>query len=440
MKVLLSGGGTLGPVTPLLGLIEHWRKHNEMLDLLWVGTVNGPEASIVTAQDIRFISIASVKIPRYFTLYWFAMPFLLIYAFVEAWNLLRAERPDVIVTAGGYVSVPLVILGRFMGVKSWVHQQDVIPGLANKIMSRFATKISVTFEDSKSAFPRRKTTLTGNAVRPSIADGSRKSAYKKFGLDSDRKTLLVLGGGGGARWINEAVSAVAKDLTKEWQVLHITGSNKYTSVNVQSDHYILEPMVNDMDDAFAVADVVLCRAGLGTITELNFIGKPAIIVPIPNSHQEMNAFFLYEHQAALILDQTETTPQILLNTIRTIMDNEDVQLRFTANMKLAFPKDGTKRIADGILELAREADSKWSRKSSEKSPLQEFLSDEKGEKLDPPPYEGGDRGGDDIESVDDSTSNELPMSIKEQVARALGGAEIELEEGEDDELPFNVSK
>ncbi|HBU27616.1 TPA: UDP-N-acetylglucosamine--N-acetylmuramyl-(pentapeptide) pyrophosphoryl-undecaprenol N-acetylglucosamine transferase, partial [Candidatus Uhrbacteria bacterium] len=200
MKILLSGGGTLGPVTPLLGLVEYWRAQNEPVDLVWVGTVHGPEASLVTSQDIRFISIASVKMPRYVSFYWVTVPFRLVYAFVEAWNVLKIEQPDVIVTAGGYVSVPLVVLGRLKGIRSWVHQQDLLPGLANKIMARFATKISVTFDASKDAFSAHKTEVTGNAVRASMLQGSRERALLKFGLRADRKTLLVLGGGSGATW------------------------------------------------------------------------------------------------------------------------------------------------------------------------------------------------------------------------------------------------
>lgn len=433
MKVLLSGGGTLGPVTPLLGVAEHWRAHNHNVDLVWVGTVKGPEASLVTAQDIRFISIASVKIPRYFTFYWFTAPFRLIYALIEAWNVLKQEQPDVIVTAGGYVSVPLVVLGRLKGIRSWVHQQDVLPGLANKIMARFATKISVTFPASHDAFPSGKTETTGNAVRLSMLNGSRERALKKFGLSDDRKTLMVLGGGGGASWINESVSAIAGDLTKKWQVLHVTGRDKYHMVNVSDRHYVAEPLINDgMDDAYAAADVVLCRAGLGTMTELAAVGKPAIVIPIPDSHQEMNAFHLYEHQAALVLDQTETTPQILLSSIRTVMDNEDIQLRFAANMKLSFPKDGTKKIAEGVLELAKKSDAKWSRGSAEPSPLQQFLEEPEVEEE---PFEA------DVEPVEElDVDAELPLSIQEQVARALSGDVPEIEEAEDGESPFETKE
>ena len=425
MKIMLSGGGSLGPVTPLLGLVEYWRRHNVAPDLVWVGTVKGPEASVVSAQGVRFVSVASVKFPRHPTPYWLAVPFLGLYALIESWNLLRHERPDVIVTAGGYVSVPLIVLGRCMGIRSWVHQQDLLPGLANKMMARFATKVSVTFEDSKSVFPPRKTMVTGNALRASILEGSREQAMNMFGLNPHRKTLLVVGGGGGATWINRSVSAIADSLTKQWQVLHITGRERGSGVRAQ-EHYVVEPLINDgMAHAFAAADVVLCRAGLGTLTELAVVGKPAIVVPIPDSHQELNAFYLYEHQAALILDQTETTPQILLASIRTVMESEDIRLRFTANLKLSFPKDGTKAIADGVLALARESDAKWSRTS----PVRGEVSSETRR-----------RGVNSKGAEPANPADDLPLSIQEQVARALSGEAMEFEEGDDDDRPFEIKK
>jgi len=405
MKILLSGGGTLGPVTPLLALVEYWRDNNEAVDIVWVGTKNGPEGELVEASGVRFISINSVKVPRYLTFYWLGMPFLLIRSFFDAWKVLRVERPDVIVTAGGYVSVPLVVLGWMMGVKSWVHQQDVVPGLANKIMARFASKISVTFDQSKEAFKASKTTVTGNAVRPSMLLGDRGRGLARYGLDADRATIVVIGGGGGSAWINDTVSALAENLAEKWQVLHITGASMFEFVQVDNPHYVVVPIVNErMEDVYAMADLVICRAGLGTMTELVHVCKPAIVIPIPDSHQEMNAYYLYENQAAIILDQTETTPQIMLSTIRHVISNQNVAMRLCANLKLSFPRDGTKEIAEGVLGLARESDKSWKRGDAEveRDALPEVMAT--------------------IEDMDD----DIPLSIKEQIARAMNsGVEIE---------------
>ena len=311
-----------------------------------------------------------------------------------------------------------------MGIRSWVHQQDLLPGLANKIMARFATKVSVTFEDSKSVFPSAKRSHRQRVAREHIGRVAR-AAMNMFGLNPQRKTLLVVGGGGGATWINRSVSAIADSLTKQWQVLHVTGRERGSGARTQ-EHYVVEPLINDgMAHAFAAADVVLCRAGLGTLTELAVVGKPAIVVPIPDSHQELNAFYLYEHQAALILDQTETTPQILLASIRTVMESEDIRLRFTANLKLSFPKDGTKAIADGVLALARESDAKWSRTS----PVRGEVSSETRR-----------RGVNSKGAEAANPADDLPLAIQEQVARALSGEAMEFEEGDDDDRPFEIKK
>jgi UDP-N-acetylglucosamine--N-acetylmuramyl-(pentapeptide) pyrophosphoryl-undecaprenol N-acetylglucosamine transferase len=463
MKILLSGGGTLGPVTPLLGLVEYWRENNDNVDLVWAGTTKGPEGALISANDIRFISIASVKVPRYATPYWFAIPFMALYAMIESWTLLRNEQPDVIVTAGGYVSVPLVILGRLMGITSWVHQQDVLPGLANKVMAKFARNVSVTFDISKDMFPAFKTEVTGNAVRADIASGNRENGYRKFDLAPDRKTILVLGGGGGSGWINETVSALASDITQEWQVLHITGSDKYESVEVENPYYSIEPVIHEgMSDAYAIADLVICRAGLGTMTELAYVGKPAIVIPMPDSHQEMNAFQLFEHQAAIIMDQTETTPQILLNTIKTIMVDENSQMRLVANLKLTFPKDGTQKIAEGILAMGEESAKAWKRGSDKVG--DEVVEVDNGEGKAGDDASAGDAEVGSIEKVAlhsatasvrndvlddegklDSKQSDVSddviekdgMSIKEQVERALKGKKIDIEDG-DGESPFGI--
>ena len=306
-----------------------------------------------------------------------------------------------IVSAGGYVSVPLVLVARLFGVKSWIHQQDIRPGLANIIMSKVASRISVTFKESAAAYAERKTEVTGNAVRASLLNGDRALARQKFGLDLTRKTLLVLGGGSGSVWLNKAVSAIASDLTVKWQVLHVAGRDKLGTVLPAFNHYVVEPLIGEgMDDAYAAADVVLCRAGMGTLTELATIGKPAIVIPIPDSHQEDNAFFLYEHQSALVLDQTETTPQVLLSAIRSVMDDEDVQIRLAANLKLAFPKDGTKKIADGVLALAGESAAKWVRaKPTAVSNVNDVA----------------------VEPISQERESGAMESIEEQLKRALGG-------------------
>ena len=350
------------------------------------------------------------------------MPFLGLYALIESWNLLRHRAAGRHCDGRRLCGVPLIVLGRCMGIRSWVHQQDLLPGLANKIMARFATKVSVTFEDSKSVFLSAKRSHRQRVAREHIGRVARM-AMNMFGLNPHRKTLLVVGGGGERRGSTGPFRR-SPIPDKQWQVLHVTGRERGAAARME--HYVVEPLINDgMAHAFAAADVVLCRAGLGTLTELAVVGKPAIVVPIPDSHQELNAFYLYEHQAALILDQTETTPQILLASIRTVMESEDIRLRFTANLKLSFPKDGTKAIADGVLALARESDAKWSRTS----PVRGEVSSETRR-----------RGVNSKGAEAANPADDLPLAIQEQVARALSGEAMEFEEGDDDDRPFEIKK
>ena len=204
-------------------------------------------------------------------------------------------------------------------------------------------------------------------------------------------------------WLNRTVAALADTLTESWQVLHLTGLGK-GEAGARPEGYVAEPLLtHGMDDVYALADAVVCRAGLGTLSELAAVGKPAIVIPLPASHQEMNAFHLFEHHAAIVLDQNDTTPQVLLTAIRSVLESEDVPLRLSANLKLSFPQDGTARIADGVLALARTHDASWKTASTEEKTVVEVPAVEVPDMPSPSP----------------SREQEALFSLQEQIAQAL---------------------
>ncbi len=191
MKILFSGGGTLGPVTPLLALHETINVM-EPLEFVWVGTKNGPEKVLVKKSGIRFLTLPSSKLRRYFSLQTFVDIFVFVQAFVQAIFLLRREKPQVCIYAGGYVSVPLHCAAWILGIPTWVHQQDVEVGLANRLMAPMATLITVALETSVAHFSKKKTRMLGNPVRPSIFLGNKNRALQKFGLEPHLPVLLPL--------------------------------------------------------------------------------------------------------------------------------------------------------------------------------------------------------------------------------------------------------
>jgi len=325
---MLTGGGTLGPVTPLIAIRDAWLEEDPEAKFVWVGTPKGPEKDLMETLGIPFTSLSAPKLSRHAPGKWLLIPIHLIWSMRQALVILQRERPDVIVTAGGYVSVPLVWVAYLYGIPTWVHQQDIRPGIANKLMAPMAKRISVAWERTLEKYPKSKSEHIGNPVRSSVLHGSRERAGERFNLDPHRPTVVVLGGGTGSAWLNHAVAQMAPDLVNRANILHLTGKGKAVVEENEVRWYTTVEFVKDgMADVYAIADVVVCRAGMGTISELAALRKPAIIIPIPESHQEENTAILEEHKAAVILDQNRTTPQMLKQKIEDLLDSPPKRTR-----------------------------------------------------------------------------------------------------------------
>ncbi|MBI5466708.1 MAG: glycosyltransferase [Candidatus Kerfeldbacteria bacterium] len=225
---------------------------------------------------------------------------------------MREWRPQVVVSAGSYVSVPVIWAAHHLGIHTLIHQQDVRPGLANKLMAPAADRITVAFESSLKDFPRRKVTWTGNPVRPSIFQGSAATAREIFHLPTTQPVLLVIGGGTGSAHLNQVVGSAAYKLVRQWSVIHITGQQR-DFPELHHEHYVATPFLTwQIPHALALADLVICRAGLGTFSELAALAKSAIFVPMPDSHQEDNARVIREAQAGVVIPQSRFDQQRLL--------------------------------------------------------------------------------------------------------------------------------
>ncbi|MEK7452330.1 MAG: UDP-N-acetylglucosamine--N-acetylmuramyl-(pentapeptide) pyrophosphoryl-undecaprenol N-acetylglucosamine transferase, partial [Patescibacteria group bacterium] len=281
MKILFAGGGTLGPVTPLLAVADAWRKKDSSITFVWVGTKNGPERVFIEKESIPFFSLTTARFPRYPSFEWIFLPFRFFLACLQASLILLRERPQLIAAAGGYTSVPLILIGRILGIPSWIHQSDVLPVLTNRLLSHIATVITVAWPQTQNVFPKSKTYLIGNPVRASVLGGSREHAKKIFAIDETKPTILVFGGGSGARFLNHLMSEIWKDLSMIANVIHVTGKGKMLNETSLTHHYhVVEYLAEEMKDAYALADLVVCRAGTGTITELAALKKAAILIPL----------------------------------------------------------------------------------------------------------------------------------------------------------------
>jgi len=339
MKILFTGGGTLGSVMPLVAIHQKFicrdaalPRLKEEYQSLWIGTKKGPEKDVVEKQGIEFKFISAGKLRRYFDLRNIIDLFKIKFGFWQAFFIILKFKPHVVLTAGAFVSVPVVWAAWILRVPIIIHQQDVKAGLANKLMAPFATKITVALDKSLKDYNKKKTVLVGNQVRKELVIRNKevggKEILNKFGLKGNLPVLLVVGGGTGALALNKIVINALDELTKFCQIIHVTGKGKCQSVKVSGvkNNYVqVEFLGEEIFDALEAADVVISRAGMSFLTELAFLKKPTIIVPIPNSHQEKNAEYLVEKEACVYLKQKELDKVKFVKQVKPLIDDERLQ-------------------------------------------------------------------------------------------------------------------
>jgi len=344
-KIMFCGGGTLGPVTPLLAVIEAWRKKDTSTEFVFVGTPHGPERELMAKEQIEFHCLPEAKLVRYPSLEWFFLPFRLLAALYAAWFLLKKEKPALIVSAGGYTSVPLIIIGWFLRIPSLIHQQDVQALLSNKLSAPFAVVVTVAWERLLKDFSKAK--LVGNPVRQAFLSANKDEAKKHFGLVESKPTVLVLGGGTGSLWLNENIGAITDDLLVSANLIHLTGKGKMVEKKTVDGYKAFELLTDEMPLAFAAADLVVCRAGMATITELAATKKAAIVIPLPNSPQEDNAREIAS--ATVVLNQVKTSATDLQKEIIRLLSDTETRIIMGEKINLLLPTN----VADKIVELAR---------------------------------------------------------------------------------------
>jgi len=358
-KLILTGGGTMGSVTPLLAVAEEIKKQMPDAEFLWIGTKKGPEKKVVGAYDINFKSVPAGKLRRYFSFWNFIDPFFVVAGFLKSLWIIFKFKPHFILSAGGFVAVPVIWAGRLLGVPSLVHQQDVRPGLANKLTAPFAKIVTVVFPESLKYFP--KAIVVGNPVRQEIFSGQKERAFEFFNLEKDLPTILVLGGGTGALKLNRVVVKAAADLVKFCQVIHITGGrldeqSKLAVEKLQKEsprYHLFEFLVEPLKDAYAVSDLVISRAGMGTLTELAVLGKPTILVPIPKTHQEANAWYFKKRNAVYILDQEKLTPENFTAAVEELLGSKVELENLSRNVKEAIAADAAKKMIEEIFKIIK---------------------------------------------------------------------------------------
>lgn len=361
MKIVLSGGGTLGPVVPLLAVREAVLEKYPEAKFIWAGTKHGPEREIVTGAGIPFFTIGAGKWRRYVSIYNIIDVFKLAIAFFQSVWFLKKEKPNLVITAGGFVSVPLHWAAALLKVPSWVHQQDVRVGLANKLLFPFAKKITTATAQTAEWLKARGADWIGNPCRNlSLPPNTPQSSlYELFNIPAGSEVIFALGGGTGSQNINTLMLSALTHLPNTWHIIHLVGKERpralqQKATEVFSNYHVYEFFTTQMMAAYALAKVVVARAGFATLTELAALSKPAIIIPMAGTHQEDNARYLKDKQAIIMLDERVDDGLKVAQTIKQLIENYNEALQMGARLHNNLPpakKEDIIRIVEQLILL-----------------------------------------------------------------------------------------
>ena len=325
-KIILTGGGTAGHVTPNLALIPSLREAG--YDIRYIGSYQGMERKLIENAGIPYDGISSGKLRRYFDIKNFSDPFRVIKGYGEALRLIRRYKPDVVFSKGGFVAVPVVLAARHYKIPTIIHESDMTPGLANKLSIPSATKVCCNFPETLKNLPEDKAVLTGCPIRQELLEGNRNAALRFTGLTNEKPILLIIGGSLGSIVVNDAVRAILPELLKQFQVIHLCGKNKIdASLNALPGYIQYEYIQDELKDLFALADLVISRAGANAICELAALHKPNILIPLSanasRGDQILNAHSFARQGFSIVIEEEELTQNKLMDAILTLYQNKD---------------------------------------------------------------------------------------------------------------------
>ena len=360
MRLLLAGGGTAGHTSPLLATADALRRVESDVEVTALGTPRGLEGRVVPEAGYPLEMIPPVPLPRKPSADLVRVPARLRRAVTGALEVVDRLQPEVVVGFGGYVCVPAYLAARRRHVPIVVHEGNALPGIANKLGARLTTHVATSFPQT----PLRHARYVGLPIRRMISTldrpALREEARRTFGLDPDRPTLLVTGGSQGARRLNQSVSAAEVGFAAAGvQVLHLVGPKGEASVvrETGAAPYVVLPYVDRMDLAYAAADLVVCRAGANTVTEVASVGLPAVFVPLPigNGEQELNARPVVDAGGGLLVHDSALTPEWVTGTVPALASDPARLARMSAAASGLIPRDADETLARLVLDVGRAA-------------------------------------------------------------------------------------
>lgn len=348
-RIILTGGGTAGHVTPNIALLPRLQELG--YDIQYIGSYEGIEKDLIEPFGVPYHGISSGKLRRYFSLQNFSDPFRVLKGFSEANKLIRELKPDVIFSKGGFVSVPVVLAGKKNKVPVVIHESDMTPGLANKISIPSATKVCCNFPETLEHLPAEKAVLTGSPIRQELLSGNKIAAMDMCGFSADKPVILVIGGSLGSVVVNNAVRLALPELLKEFQVIHLCGKDKLDpTLNDVKGYAQFEYIKAELRDIFALADIVISRAGANAICELLALRKPNLLIPLSanasRGDQILNAHSFERQGFSIVIEEEELTKESLLENVSKLYKERD---SYMSAMKKSEQQNSIDKITE-ILE------------------------------------------------------------------------------------------
>ncbi|MCR5178715.1 MAG: undecaprenyldiphospho-muramoylpentapeptide beta-N-acetylglucosaminyltransferase [Lachnospiraceae bacterium] len=346
-KLVLTGGGTAGHVTPHLALIPELKERG--YDIVYIGSYEGIEKKLISDFDVPYYGVSTGKFRRYFDPQNFSDPFRVMKGLGEAHKILRKERPRLIFSKGGFVSVPVVRAAAMLGIPCILHESDMTPGLANKICIPVAKKVCCNFPETMSSIPADKALLTGTPIRKELLKGDPAEGRRICGFTNDKPVLMIIGGSSGAQAVNEVVRQALPGLLEDFNVAHICGKDKMDNLMLTMEGYKqFEYVKDELKDLFAMADVVVSRAGANALCELLALKKPNVLIPLSlrssRGDQILNARSFEQQGFSVVIDNDELDESILVEKINEVYKNRDSIVR-------TMSKSHQHEATEAILEL-----------------------------------------------------------------------------------------
>lgn len=356
MRVVVSAGGTGGHIYPAISIINKIKKEEPNSEFLYIGTHNRMEKDLIPEMGIPYEAIEITGFKRKLTFDNFKTITNFLKARKRCLSLIKEFNPDVVIGCGGYVTAPVVWAAKKLGCKTFIHEQNSVVGLSNKYLTKYADKIGVSFESTLKDFPKNKAILTGNPCSEEAVN-IKKADKKEFGLDNEKKLVLIVMGSLGSKTINEKMTDYVYGFrNKDYEVIYVTGKNYYDKLNSRGfpKNVKVVPFINNLSSVMKCCDLMVSRAGASTMSEITALQIPTIFIPSPyvtNNHQYKNAMDLVDKNAALIIKEDELEKTVFIKMIDDILEDEDKYKEIKDNLSKIGIVDSSSRIYGVLKEM-----------------------------------------------------------------------------------------